>query len=281
MTEAGNFAKQIKGLDTSGVEVDEEQEVPSIAANSPEEAALVAELEGALKAAGDESAINASAEVKLMCLRGRKYDVARAAALIPKHMELKDKLLELDRPDNQRLKDDLNSHKVVCTGGKDADGRAIIWIRLRYHDPKQSKAQDMARLIVTVMSEALKDPDVQRMGIVLINDVNGVKLKNLDPAAIKFIMGNVLPAMPVRVARICIFNPPWILGHVVFPIVFSFMSKKLRGRIAVLNGDNPEKLHPYIPSSALPAEHGGTLPFDEEAWSAKMVAGLQVAAPIS
>ena len=51
-----------------------------------------------------------------------------------------------------------------------------------------------------------------------------------------------------------------------------FMSKKLRGRIAVLNGENPDKLLQYIPSSALPAEHGGTLPFDEDAWSAKMIA---------
>ena len=90
----------------------------------------------------------------------------------------------------------------------------------------------------------------------------------------KFIMGSVFPAMPVRVARICLFNPPWIVGHVILPLVLTFMSKKLRGRIAVLNGDNPDKLKEYVPASSLPAELGGTLAYDDTAWSTKMISGL-------
>ena len=105
--------------------------------------------------------------------------------------------------------------------------------------------------------------------------VSGVKLKNLDPSAVKFIMGTVLPAMPVRVGRICLFNPPWIIGNIIFPIAINFMSKKLRGRIANLTGDfRFAKLHEYVPPAQLAAEHQGTMPFDGEAWAAKMVAGL-------
>ena len=178
-------------------------------------------------------------------------------------------------PDNEQLKEDLKSNKMVCTGGKDADGRAIIWLRLRFNDPKKSKALDMGRLIATVQLEALKDPEVAARGIIVVNDMTGVKLKNLDPSAVKFIMGTVLPAMPVRVGRICLFNPPWIIGNIIFPIAINFMSKKLRGRIANLTGDfRFAKLHEYVPPAQLAAEHQGTMPFDGEAWAAKMVAGL-------
>ena len=207
MGDAKGIIKGLDGLDSSGVEVeDEEQVAPTVAANSPEEAALLAEVEAALKATGNEAAINAPTEIKLMCLRGRKYDVARAVVralsvdsglrapvlclgalplhlspplpppqapqlvpmhparvqdLIPKHLELRT-LLELDRDDNERLKEDLSTCKIAATGGKDDGGRAILWIRLRFHDPKKSKALDMGRLLYTIMIEALKDVEVQR-----------------------------------------------------------------------------------------------------------------------
>ena len=93
--------------------------------------------------------------------RDRLLWPARAQELIPKHLELRT-LLELDREDNERLKEDLNTCKISCTGGKDEGGRAILWIRLRFHEPKKSKALDMGRLLYTIMIEALKDVDVQR-----------------------------------------------------------------------------------------------------------------------
>ena len=267
--QAKNIVSNLKGLDTSGVEVDEEQAPPSCAVGSPEEKALLAELQEATKD------IVASDDIKLLCLRGRKYDVARAAELLPKHLALRNEIRDLGRADTEPLIEDLKSNKMVCTGGKDADGRAIIWLRLRFNDPKKSKALDMGRLIATVQLEALKDPEVAARGIIVVNDMTGVKLKNLDPSAVKFIMGTVLPAMPVRVGRICLFNPPWIIGNIIFPIAINFMSKKLRGRIANLTGDfRFAKLHEYVPPAQLAAEHQGTMPFDGEAWAAKMVAGL-------
>ena len=36
----------------------------------------------------------------------------------------------------------------------------------------------------------------------IINDLRGIGLKNLDPGAVKFIMANIFPAMPVRVGKI-------------------------------------------------------------------------------
>jgi hypothetical protein len=96
----------------------------------------------------------------------------------------------------------------------------------------------------------------------------------MDPSAIKKIMGEVLPRLPIRVGRICIFNPPWFIGHIILPIAMVFMSKKLKSRLKVLNSSKPEVLHEYMPPTSLAADHGGSLPFDANEWSAKMIAAL-------
>ena len=59
--------------------------------------------------------------------------------------------------------------QVCYTGGKDSYNRGVVWLRFRFHNPKESKARDLCRLVATVMLDALKDPDVQRHGIVIIH----------------------------------------------------------------------------------------------------------------
>jgi len=262
MGDASNFIKNVKGLDTSGVEVDEEQVAPMIAAGSAEEKAELAKMEELLKASGFTG--TADEETKLMCLRGRKYDAERAAELLPKVLEL---VAEYASADTEQLKKDTLSQKFCYLGSKDDAGRGVLWVRLRNHNPKESKAPNMARFITTLMLQSvLKDVDSQRQGIAVVNDMTGLKLSNLDPATAKAIFGSVFPRLPVRVGRICIFNPPWILGHVILPVVLTFMSRKLRGRIAVVNGNKFDALQQYIPSASLPEELGGTLKYDAAAW---------------
>lgn len=267
---------QLKGLDSSNVEVDEEQVAPLIGAGSAEEKALLAKMQELLAVAGDVDAIAADDQIKLLCLRGRKYDPERAAELLPKHIAFKKEFGIGAAPYGDQLLDDIRSQKLCHLGTKDADGRAVLWIRLCHHDPSKSKAEDMARLIPTVMLSALTDPDVQRLGITIVQDMTGLKLKNLDPATAKMLMGRVFPNLPIRIGRICIFNPPWVVGHIILPIALTLMSKKLRGRIALIKDSDHAKLLPYVPASSLPTELGGTAQFDEGKWSEGLIASLNV-----
>ena len=84
---AMKMASQLKGINTEGIEVDEEQVPPSIAAESKEEAEELAKMEALVQAAGVAEVIGADKATKLLCLRGRKYDAERAAALLPKLLE--------------------------------------------------------------------------------------------------------------------------------------------------------------------------------------------------
>ncbi|NJR42897.1 MAG: hypothetical protein HC767_09805 [Akkermansiaceae bacterium] len=100
-----------------------------------------------------------------------------------------------------------------------------------------------------------------------MQDMTDLKLSNLDMSAIKQIFGTVMPHLPVRVGRICVFHPPWIVGKVLLPFVMTFMSRKLKSRIVIVKGEEPENLLEHIPATALPTELGGQLQFDAHAWS--------------
>lgn len=63
------LTSQLKDLDTSAVEVDEEQVAPTVEADSAEEAELLQKVEEALKESGNAKAIDAPKDIKLMCLR--------------------------------------------------------------------------------------------------------------------------------------------------------------------------------------------------------------------
>ena len=103
----------LKGLDTSAVEVDEDQIPPTILENSPEERSALLEMEALLP----PSLMTSSSESqKLMCLRGRKYSAQRAALLLPKMLSMLS-VLGLD-PSNPspKLLSDLKSMKVRVRG---------------------------------------------------------------------------------------------------------------------------------------------------------------------
>ena len=128
VAKAKELASGFKGVDTSKVAVDDDQQAPTIEAGSAEESAALEAMDALIPEGSPAKA--ASKEMKLLCLRGRKYDPNRAATLLPGLIEL---IEELDlRSPSEQLKADLASGKVVVTGAKDGMNRAIVWIRFRF-----------------------------------------------------------------------------------------------------------------------------------------------------
>ena len=250
-----------QNIDTSRVEVDDEDQLPpKVQAGSQEELKLLREMDALLP----DPAKSAPTEFKLMSLRGRKYDPVRAAKLFPDFLDLMQEFdVEHMSPELAR---DLKTCKIRILGTKDSRGRLLINIRLRLHNPKECPAKQMARLISFVLFRALKDVDVQRHGVCILQDFTGIGLKNLDPSVFKYVTGSVLPRIPIRVYRVVIFNPPFIFGKIVLPIIFSFLSSKLKSRLKVVNSDNVTKIHSIYPPEMLSQHYQGTVAFDEEEW---------------
>ena len=133
----------------------------------------------------------------------------------------------------------------------------------------------MARLVVTVMCKALEDVETQRRGIVMFSDGSEVGLRNMDPRVPKYLMGSVLPRLPVRVARIVMYNPPFIVGRVIFPIVRALMSRKVAARIALLPSADHDALHAILPPAAISADYGGSRPFHLAGWLGELGLGTR------
>lgn len=251
-----SMGSTLAGIDASGVEVDDDQEMPPIEVGTAEEAAALAQMDALLP---DELKQNAG---RIMCLRARKYDAARAAELLPKFVAVQRELGfgegEPAGPRSARLEADIACGKFVVTGFKDHKGRAICTLRLRFHNPKESKAEDMARLIGSSLLYALRDPEVQRRGVVLHNDVSELGLKNVDPMVPKLLFTKVFPSMPMRLGRIVAYNPPWFVLKVMLPVMRKVLPKKLVQRLFVLDGRDNAELLKHFPPASLADEYGGT-----------------------
>jgi hypothetical protein len=253
-------------VDTSDVmiEDDDQQAAPTIAADSAEEREALLAMEACL---GDVSA-TAPEQAKLMCLRGRKYDPQRAAELLPKFLELCNELglrqsgdHVISAEDAAQLRKDFATTKMLVPGGKDALGRAVLIMRLRYNEPKETNPEAMGRMIACAMLCVLQDVDVQRMGVVILNDAREIGFRNMDPRVPKFIFGKVLGRLPVRVGRIVVFHPPFIVGRILLPLMINFIIPKLKKRMSVINGGKIVAIHEFIHKEALFAEYDGTLEF--------------------
>ena len=166
-----------------------------------------------------------------------------------------------------KLLSDLKTLKIVNLPYTDSSGRGLIWLRLRNHNPSTSTPADMARCVAFVILRALSsNPDVQRHGICLINDMSSISLGNIQPSAAKFIFARVFPCLPVRVGRVYIVRPPFIVGNVILPIALRLMSSKLRSRVVQIS--DPKELEASLPER--PDELDGSTRFDGAGWIASL-----------
>ena len=121
------------------VEVDDDGGQPTGLEGSPEEAALLTELDALLVSTGDKPkwvALTTSSVLKgfitklpLWCLRARDHSVAKAAELLPRVLGMMEELEMNNSDHHEQLTVDLESQLLVNTGAKDAHGRPILWWR--------------------------------------------------------------------------------------------------------------------------------------------------------
>eukprot|EP00729_Bicosta_minor_P009261 gene9261-34911_t len=209
----------------------------------------------------------------LRFLRAMKFDVERAVELYKKYNPRRSQIfgndqgkLSFDTPGFKKVA--LNEVMVVPHKGggdvpaRDKWGRRVAFFRPRNIDYEKFAPQDMLKHVWVIMDNRLENEDVQRNGIVAINNAEGMSRKNFSRETVKLIMDSIQNAIPIRMAGFYIVNSG-MLFKVVFPIVRVFMSKKLRKRF--LNfGSDQEALKEYFTVDNLPRELGGTIEWEKE-----------------
>ena len=164
----GSFMKSFKSApadkEPESDDDDTEQEANEEPANAD---ALLEELKAVLEAdpapeGGGGAAASATdtapplGEFCLRCvLRARKFDVARAAKVARKLRAWRHEMqaCDLSPVTHPKLERGLRTGKVRLTGGRDLQGRAILVLQLRSHDPSEYTALDMLQLVFYVIEQ--------------------------------------------------------------------------------------------------------------------------------
>jgi len=194
--------------------------------------------------------------------------VERAAELLPRVMNMMEEL-EIGGGNQAQLRADLESKAIIDTGHKDNHGRAVIWMRARYIDPMRSSSRDIARLFATVLLHALRE---QQHGFVWLTDSTGAGMANITPATLNAFWRVVLP---IRLGFVFIVNSPWVVSQIMFPIISTFLSAKVRDTHVLIYGARKELwaarlAHFNVPITSIPTELGGTADVDVNAYIASI-----------
>mmetsp|Transcript_1439 Transcript_1439/g.4181 ORF Transcript_1439/g.4181 Transcript_1439/m.4181 type:complete len:308 (+) Transcript_1439:209-1132(+) len=253
---------------TAGMFVDEDVGF-RVDIGSAEERELLEALRARLKA--NPPPAPPSESLLQRCLRGRKFDVEKAARAVSDYQELL-KELGLDGdggvlPGANASEDRLRAHARLgfmnITGGEDLHGRSLIWIRLARHDPKVYSALDVARLIAHSLDGLLStNARAQTRGVLLMLDMTGASIGNMDFGIPRLVLTSVLPRLPVRVGHVVGVNP-LLPFRVVFPIAQALMKPKMKARIRLVQVTSeaaPGALREFFDPAQLPPELGGTFP---------------------
>lgn len=215
----------------------------------------------------DASAAAADSFWVRACIRARKGDVTRAAALLQALVAWRTKLdMEAGRPKALEL---LRQGILWSSGQRDRTGRYILHVRIRYADPRTYAAIDMVRAAATTMEWVLRRyPDSQKYGIVVLGDAAQLGLHNVDPRVPRELSYSFSRTLPVRIGGFFIMNMPWFLRP-FFALISALLSRKLKNRMRQLG--RPEELAPFFEQASVPvdASMGGTLPWDldiQEKW---------------
>ncbi|CAD7086529.1 unnamed protein product [Hermetia illucens] len=205
----------------------------------------------------------------LRFLRAKKFDVEKAYRMLLKYFSMKQHSAELFRvsPISQ-LHELLKMQMQYMLPNRDSNGRQIYIFRVEKCDPYKCPVESVFRSNVLALENAVREPETQIGGIVVLLDMAGAGLghaKFLVPYLSRKTVEVIQEAFPLRFKAFHILNQPFYFDAIL-AVLKPFLKEKIRKRI-YLHGKSLESLHNHIPKEILPAEYGGTQSnFDNTIW---------------
>eukprot|EP00930_Biecheleria_cincta_P070413 TRINITY_DN58049_c0_g1_i1.p1 TRINITY_DN58049_c0_g1~~TRINITY_DN58049_c0_g1_i1.p1 ORF type:complete len:300 (-),score=43.69 TRINITY_DN58049_c0_g1_i1:13-840(-) len=169
----------------------------------------------------------------------------------------------------------LESGIIVCPDGmRDKYGHKLLVGRLRFNDFGDGRTPaDIVRMALYTIEHALQDPDTQRGGLAIFQDMRDVGPSNISLSVPRMLLPALFGHYPVKMKAIYILNAPFFFSHMIFPVIKMMMPAKLQERIFFLS--SLSELYEHIDQQSLFAEHGGARSHDQMAWVAARVAEEQ------
>ncbi|XP_073821562.1 alpha-tocopherol transfer protein-like [Musca autumnalis] len=210
----------------------------------------------------------------LSFLRPAHFNPEGAIEIIKKYYNYRQKYPELCK--DLKL-DTVKEVMLENTGSmlpqRDQYGRRIfISLHGKYWNPKKFTLQSMLQSFILQCEYYRAEPETQISGIVIILDVEGLKLQQVFKFTPNFIMSLVQyiqEGMGLRFKGYHVVNNPKIFD-MIFAMTKPFIQEKMYKRI-YFHGSDMSSLHRYISPDCLPECYGGTLKAARQSYGPQLV----------
>eukprot|EP00601_Ochromonadales_sp_CCMP2298_P014317 CAMPEP_0173224126 /NCGR_PEP_ID=MMETSP1142-20121109/4159_1 /TAXON_ID=483371 /ORGANISM="non described non described, Strain CCMP2298" /LENGTH=198 /DNA_ID=CAMNT_0014152345 /DNA_START=726 /DNA_END=1323 /DNA_ORIENTATION=- len=175
---------------------------------------------------------------------------------------------------SQELQAQLKVGLMYISPLKMSDGSALLFIRLRKHQPQEYTAKQTLRMWhYVIMSTLVKHPALAAKGFTVINNMQDASMLNTDIGLMQGVSKALSKCMPIRLNLLVFANAPWVIRLAV-PVIRTLFSDKISQRLHLL--DDVANLSAMVgsPMELLPVELGGQVEVDSDIMVAVMIAAI-------
>lgn len=196
----------------------------------------------------------------LQYLRCRKFNVKRAFSQLKALVNLRRKQPNaFSNFKFENLAITTRNKIVTFLPWRCPDGCVILLIQLDNWEPEEFPTEEIKRMVVIFLLQALRDPMTQVNGFKVIFDVKSNPIKHIrycTPSNIHLLYYGPMECSPGRFKSIHILNES-LTFKAAYLIVRPFLSTKIKQRIHFHS--KPEELLDFFPRSIMPVQYGGDL----------------------
>jgi len=199
----------------------------------------------------------------LICfLFARKLDVDRAVTLLQNHLKwMKEhgytKTLHIEQLNQELVK---TMYSFSIPGNRDKEGHKLQYLFPARVNMKKYTVKEHLDLLVWWFQTSLvrETVDSWRTGIVFIEEIKGMSLRNMDMNVGKEIMKASQDHFPMRIRKILVVNPTYMI-KILLGFARLFLKKKIMERVALIE---QRDLMNIVDPDQLISHYGGTLKFE-------------------
>jgi len=205
----------------------------------------------------------------MACLFARKLDIKRTVDMLTKNLQWRTENNFLEVPIWDTLPKEMMAHDFALKvpGARGRNGEGIIYVKMGNMRPAEIPGFIEGCVLWTVwngMKGGLYESmDYFRNGLIIVSDLAGMGWHNVDFELQRRMSSTLLDSFPMRVTKILIINPPWILGAFLQGLSL-VIKKKVMDRVGVL--EDPAKIDEYISKENLVTGFGGSLEYKMQDW---------------
>lgn len=203
------------------------------------------------------------------CLRARNGDADRALALAFNYLEWRRSVKYHDSISSgvsPTVRELLSSGVFNVAGNVSRDGNPVLTIRYRFYDPSRFATADGALTFAILAEYLLREyPSTQSHGMVVMEEMEGVTLSNIDARLVHFLTRAFSSAFPLRIAAMYFVKPNRAV-RTVLRFLSPFLAKKYKARIYVIEKRATDTMLKFFEADQIPTfmNNGGTLEWTQE-----------------